>query len=319
MTSVGRRTARVQELAKVSDRISFLYVERCVVNRDSNAITSTTVHGTVHIPAAAVACLLLGPGTSVTHQAMVLLADSGTTAVWTGEGAVRYYAHGDSLTRSSRLLERQASAVSNQRTRLAVARAMYERRFPGEDVSGLSMEQLRGREGARVRASYREHSRRTGVPWNSRQFDPENFALGDTVNQALSAANHSLYGLIHAVVVALGCSPSLGFVHTGHQRSFVHDVADLYKAEMTIPLAFDIASELDEAEAAEVGSMTRRRFRDAQYDGKLLGRAAQDIKQLLAPDDPDVEDLLAGDVIMLWDDRVGQVAGGRSYDAEMPW
>jgi len=317
--TVGRRPTRVPELARVSDRISFLYVERCVVNRESNAVTATTVHGTVHIPASSIACLLLGPGTSVTHQAVVLLADSGTTAVWVGEGSVRYYAHGDSLTRSSRLLERQAAAVSNQRSRLAVARAMYEMRFPDEDVRGLTMEQLRGREGARVRSSYREHSRRTGVPWNSRLFDPEDFTVGDPVNQALSAANHSLYGIIHAVVVALGCSPSLGFIHTGHQRSFVHDIADLYKAELTVPLAFDVAAVIDDMEVAEIAAITRRQFRDVQHDGKLLARATHDIKQLLAPGDPEVEELLGGDVIILWDDRVGEVAGGVSYGVDLPW
>jgi CRISP-associated protein Cas1 len=126
---------------------------------------------------------------------------------------------------------------------LGVAREMYAMRFPDEDVSAMTMQQLRGREGARVRRVYRENAERTGVEWSKRNYDPEQWEAGDPVNQALSAANSALYGVVHAVVVALGCSPALGFIHTGHHRSFIYDIADLYKAELTIPIAFDVAAE----------------------------------------------------------------------------
>jgi CRISPR-associated protein Cas1 len=113
------------------------------------------------------------------------------------------------LTQSSRLLEIQAALVSQRRTRLRVAREMYAMRFPGEDTSGLTMQQLRGREGARVRRVYREHAQRTGVTWERRDYDTQDFADGTAINQALSAANTSLYGVVHAVIVALGCAPGL--------------------------------------------------------------------------------------------------------------
>ena len=148
MRSIGRRPTQSKELVRVADRISFLYLQRCVVNRDSNAITATDERGTVHVPAASIGVLLLGPGTTITHQAIVLMSDSGSTVVWVGERGVRYYAHGFSLSRSSRLLEAQAAAVSNTKTRIRTARAMYQMRFPDEDVSGLTMQQLRGRGGA---------------------------------------------------------------------------------------------------------------------------------------------------------------------------
>lgn len=312
MDGPARRSAKITELARIQDRISFLYLERCLVNRDSNAITATTERGTVHVPAAAIGCVLLGPGTTVTQQAMLLMADSGTSAVWVGERGVRYYAHGQPLGRNTKLLQAQAAAVSNPRSRLAVARAMYERRFPGEEVSGLTMQQLRGHEGARVRSLYREHSRRTGVSWRGRRYDAANFAAGDVVNQALSAANSALYGVVHAVIVGLGCAPGLGFVHTGHHRSFVYDVADLYKADLTIPLAFDVAAE----EPADVGSVTRRRFRDTQHDGQLLTRVVRDLQELLLP--TEAEPLEVGDVIYLWDDEVGKVSGGVNYE-DVPW
>lgn len=111
MAMQGRPAARPSELARVQDRISFVYLERCVVHRDANAITATDERGTVHIPSATLGALLLGPGTRVSHQAMVLLAESASTAVWVGENGVRYYAHGQSLARSARLLQAQAEAV----------------------------------------------------------------------------------------------------------------------------------------------------------------------------------------------------------------
>lgn len=159
-----------QELGRVGDRFSFVYVERCTVHRDANAITATDQEGVTHIPAAGLGCLLMGPGARITHAAMSLLGDCGASVVWVGENGVRYYAHGQPLAKSARLLQAQARLVSNTRTRLAVARAMYSHRFPGEDVSALTMQQLRGREGARVRRVYREHAERTGVIWGRRDY-----------------------------------------------------------------------------------------------------------------------------------------------------
>lgn len=312
----GIRPVRIGELVRAQDRLSFIYLERAVVHRDANAITATDERGVVHIPAATLGALLLGPGTRITHQAMMLLAESGSTAVWVGERGVRYYAHGRSLARSSRLLEAQAQAVSNQSTRLRVARTMYEMRFPGDDVSGLTMQQLRGREGARVRRIYREHAARTGIEWNRRDYNPNDFAAGDPVNQALSAATACLYGITHAVVVALGCAPGLGFVHTGHERSFVFDLADLYKAEFAIPVAFDVAAEGSD----DIPAATRRAVRDAVHAGGLLGRCCTDIHTLLLPDEPGAAEAWDADVVELWD-RKGNVAGGVSYDddEEVPW
>jgi CRISP-associated protein Cas1 len=315
----GPRPVPISHLTRAQDRLTFLYLEHCVVHRDANAITAEDVRGTVHIPAATLGALLLGPGTTVSQQAMVLLAESGSTAVWVGERGVRYYAHGRSLAQGSRLLEIQAALVSQRRTRLRVAREMYAMRFPGENTSGLTMQQLRGREGARVRRVYRDHAKLSGVEWSRRDYDPQNFDGGTAINQALSAANTSLYGVVHAVIVAIGCSPGLGFVHTGHARSFVYDVADLYKAEISIPIAFDIASR----EVFDIGSETRRAVRDHMRDGAFLETCVRDIKALLrpddaspeAPDDDDLADVMAeADVVMLWDDNGRTVAAGTSYD-----
>ena len=308
----GARPPSLPELVRAQDRLTFIYMERCAIHRDANAITATDERGTIHIPAATLGALLLGPGTTVTQQAMVLMAESGSTVVWVGEEGVRYYAHGRSLAHSSRLLEAQAALMTNQSSRLRVAREMYAMRFPGEDTSGLTMQQLRGREGARVRKAYREHSAAQSVPWTRRSYDVEAFEDGDPVNQALSAANTSLYGVVHSVIVALGCSPGLGFVHTGHVRSFVYDIADLYKVELTIPLAFELAAE----QPFDIAGEARRRLRDRFHGGAFLDRCVRDIRHLLFPDEADDQSELALDenVVRLWDGSKRTVAGGVNHD-----
>jgi CRISPR-associated protein Cas1 len=208
-------------------------------------------------------------------------------------------------------LEAQAALVTRRDSRLAVARKMYEMRFPGEDVSSLTMQQLRGREGARVRRAYREESKRTGVAWGGRDYRPDDFAASDPVNQALSAATTCLYGLAHAVIVALGCSPGLGFVHTGHERSFVYDIADLYKAELAIPVAFESAA----LDLADIGGHVRRQMRDRMVDARLLERCVRDVTWLLTGEESEAADDASewADVVMLWDGSGGAVAGGTSY------
>ena len=265
------------ELGRIEDRWSFVYFEHAVIHRSENAITATDSEGIVHVPAAVIACLMLGPGTRISNAAMALLGDCGVSVVWVGEKGVRYYAHGRSIAKSSRMIELQARLVSNTRSRLAVTRAMYSYRFPGEDVADLTMQQLRGREGARIRRVYRAFSQQTGVPWKRRDYKVDDYEASDPINQALTAANSCLYGVVQAVVVSLGCSPALGFVHSGTERSFIYDVADLYKAKISIPVAFQtVATKPD-----DVSSEVRRAMRDRMVENDLISTCARDIKALL--------------------------------------
>ena len=297
----------LQALPQIRDRMTFLYLEHCTLNRQDGAITVTEERGCVHVPAASISALLLGPGTRITHRGMELIGDSGVTVVWVGENGVRYYASGRPLTHRAGLLMRQAALVSNMRSHLSVARKMYQMRFPEDDVSGLTMQQLRGREGARVRRIYRQASEKWNIPWNGRQYDPEDYAAGDPVNQALSAGHACLYGLAHAVIAALGCSPGLGFVHVGHECSFVYDVADLYKAETTIPIAFEIAAQ----DAPDIGAAVRRRMRDEMMRLHLLERMTKDIQFLLNEEETPLE----ANVVRLWDES-GTVKNATSYGKE---
>ncbi|MFD8480498.1 type I-E CRISPR-associated endonuclease Cas1e [Kitasatospora sp. NPDC059673] len=306
MSTVSRRpVSSPRELARAADRVSFLYLERCTVHRDSNALTVESAEGTTHIPSATIGTLLLGPGTRITHQAMSVLGETGAAVVWVGEHGVRYYAAGRALSRSSALAEAQASHWANRRTRLDVARAMYRLRFPDEDPAGLTRKELLGREGTRMKECYRAHATRTGIRWRGRNYIPGDFTSGDAVNQAITAAAQAMYGVSHAVVTALGCSPALGFVHSGHELSFVLDIADLYKTEVGIPVAFDVAAESDE----DVGARTRRALRDRIHELRLQERIVADIHRLLRTG------TAAGDkdTVTLQSDHGQQVASGVNY------
>ena len=307
----GSPPPELGDLVRAEDRLSFAYFEHCVITREDNAIAVTRDTGTIRLPAANLGVLMLGPGTTVSHQAMVVIGDNGASVVWVGERGVRMYAFGRPLTHSAALLQRQAALVSNTRKRLAVARAMYQMRFLNEDVSSCTMQQLRGREGARIRQVYRHWSELSGVPWDKRTYDHEDFNAGNEINKALSAAHTCLYGIAHSVIVALGCSPGLGFVHVGHERSFVYDVADLYKAEISIPVAFKTAAKQPD----DIGSATRHAMRDAVYDLSLMRRIARDIPRLLgAPVSSSSDE--EGETLELWDEKVGAVPAGRSYADE---
>lgn len=314
MPTVGKRAALTpRHLTRTGERLSFIYLERCTVHRDANAnaITVEDADGTTHIPSATIATLLLGPGTRITHQAMSVLGETGAAVAWVGEHGVRYYAGGRALSRSAALVEAQATQWANLRSRLAVARAMYRLRFPDEDPDGLTRQQLLGREGDRVKACYRAQAARTGVRWQGRKYTPGDFGSGDPVNQGITAAAQCMYGIAHAVVTSLGCSPGLGFVHSGHELSFVLDIADLYKTEIGIPLAFDIAAEGPE----DVGPRTRRGLRDRISETGLLDRCVQDIKHLLLPGFQSAADDSVGDRdrVVLQSDRGHQVAAGVNY------
>lgn len=316
-SSMGaRRLSSPRELSRVGDRLSFVYLERCVVHRDAHAITAEDAEGTRHIPSATIGTLLLGPGTRITHQAMSVLGECGAGVVWVGEHGVRFYAGGRALTRSSALVEAQATAWANQRTRLAVARDMYRLRFPDEDPAGLTRHELLGHEGTRVKACYRKEAARTGVPWHGRHYTPGDFASGDAPNQAITAAAQCMYGIAHAVVAALGCAPGLGFVHSGHELSFVLDIADLYKTEIGIPVAFDAAAGGPE----DIGSRTRRALRDAVNRLGLMDRVVTDIKELLkAGGGIGGADEDSRDQVMLQSDRGAELSAGRNYDEGIIW
>ncbi len=306
----GIERPSIQALPQISDRLTFLYLEHCNLTREDSAILVRDEKGTVRIPAAAITVLLLGPGTTVTHRAVELIGDAGVGIVWVGEHGVRFYASGRPLTHRAHLLMKQAEFVSNKRLHLIVVRKMYQLRFPDEDVSNLTTQQLRGREGSRVRKIYRTAAKEWNITWNGREYDPDDFESGDLVNQALSAGHACLYGLAYSVIMALGCSAGLGFIHVGHERSFVYDIADLYKAEVTIPIAFEVASQAP----TDLPGVVRRKVRDKMASMKLLERMVKDIRYLLSDEGDEQPEV---DVTYLWDTKDGIISNGHNYGDEM--
>jgi CRISP-associated protein Cas1 len=303
-------------LARFDDRLSYLYVEHVAIDQCEKAIALHDQTGTTPVPVAALALLMLGPGTSITHAAVRALADNNCLVAWVGERGVRMYAHSTGGTRSAAAILRQAALVSDSGRRLAVVKRMYLRRFPGPMRAELTIQQLRGMEGIRVREAYAAASRETGVAWHGRQYDRGNWHATDDVNKALSCANSCLYGIVHAAILSAGYSPALGFIHTGKQLSFVYDIADLYKAELTIPLAFQAAAR----GAGPLEQQVRLACRDGFKSGRLLERILPDIAWVLdAPADPQAEALDADQARPgpLWDPaHPDGVTGGQSYGAD---
>ncbi|MGQ5708752.1 type I-E CRISPR-associated endonuclease Cas1e [Lactobacillus sp. PSON] len=303
--NIGADKPELNELGRVSDRITFIYVDHADIDKHNSAIEVHDSQGTVYIPVALVSVLMVGPGTTITHRAIELMGDSGLSVVWTGEWGVRQYAHGRALNHSSRFLERQAKLVSNERSRISVARKMYGIRFPNEDFSHLTMEQLRGKEGSRIRKVYQHESSKNNVKWSRREYKVDEFQSQTPINQALTVAHQALYGLCYSVVAALGISPGLGFIHTGHDLAFIYDFADLYKADYSIPIAFEVIAKYGKR---DIEQHTRLAMRDAFKDGKLLSKMVADLKYLF-----DINDDTKGELFGLWDNKKGLQKYGVQY------
>jgi CRISPR-associated protein Cas1 len=262
-------------LPRIADSLSFLYIDIARIVQDDTGVCAQvqSKRGTdqVYLPTAAVTCLLLGPGTSITARALSTLARHGTTVLCVGAGAVRCYSSTAPDSQSTHWLERQVHAWSDNDTRLQVAVRMYEQRFGETTRPGTTLAQLRGLEGQRMKALYKTLAETHHIRRFRRNYDRSTWDNQDPVNLALSAASTCLYGVTHAALTALGCSPALGFIHTGTQHAFVYDVADLYKARITVPLAFSLHN------STTPERDTRRRLRDQFRLLKLLPRIVTDV------------------------------------------
>ena len=267
----------LHELPKLRDSLSYLYVEHGRIEQKYKAVELLDEEGRTMIPAAALTVLMLGPGTSITHAAVRALADNGCLIVWCGEDGTRCYAQGGGETRKAYHLLRQAELASDPEQRLQVVLRMYALRFGDQLDESLTLPQIRGLEGVRVREAYADASRQYGVEWKGRRYDRKSWGRGDPINRSLSAANALLNGLCHAAIVSGGYSPALGFIHTGKQLSFVYDIADLYKVGVTIPVAFQVVGESSE----QVEPRVREACRDAFREHRLLSRILPDIDWLL--------------------------------------
>jgi CRISPR-associated protein Cas1 len=297
--------ARLRTLPKARDCISFLYFEHCRIEQEDQAISIFKEKSKFFVPCAAVSTLLLGPGTSITHAAIKTLADNACNVQWVGEELMRFYAHGRSGAGNAKRLIHQATLWADSIQRLAVVRRMYTFRFDETLSEDLSLQQIRGLEGVRVRTMYQRWSQQTGVAWQGRNYKQEDWNAADPINQALSIANTCLYAVCQAALHSVGYSPALGFIHTGKPLSFVYDIADMYKAETTVPAAFEAVSET----YFDLDQKVRRKCRKKFSDYRLMHRIVQDIDQVLGFGDEDDPE----SICFLWDDVLESVEGGKNW------
>lgn len=306
----------VAMLPRVADSLSFLYLENVRVTQDDTGVCATVADTDgatqrVSLPVAAISCLLLGTGTSATQPAMATCARHNTTVLWTGAGGVRLYSGAQPSDLTTTWIEHQARAWADDNHRLAVAARMYEKRFGMPVPDGTSLQRLRGLEGQRMKSLYRSLADRHKIRGFRRNYDPHHWDQQNPVNQALSAANTALYGTVHSAVLALGCSPALGFIHSGKQHSFVYDIADLYKADHTIPLAFSLYKSMQPDRDARV------RLRQDFHLYRLLPRIVADIQGLLDPSSAADEAPEEVELVHLWDPELGPVEAGVNHTGEL--
>lgn len=266
----------------IKDRASIAYVEKGRLDVKDGAFVVVDKNGVrTHIPVGGLACLMLEPGARVSHAAVALASKVGCLLVWIGEAGVRLYATGQpGGARADRLL-RQAQLALDERTRLQVVRNMYAYRFDEPAPSRRSIDQLRGIEGARVREMYKVLAQRHGVAWHGRRYDPSDWASADIPNRCLSAANAALYGVTEAAVLAAGYAPAIGFIHSGKPLSFVYDIADLFKFETVVPVAFKIAASSPREPERAVRLACRESFRET----RILEKIIPTIDEVLAVED----------------------------------
>ncbi len=263
----------------LKERHSILFLQYGLIDVKDGSFVLIDKNGVrVHIPVGGIACLMLEPGIRISHAAVGLAAEVGCLLVWVGEGGVRLYSSGQpGGARSDKLLY-QAKLALDDSLRIKVVRSMYAFRFGEEPPQRRSIQQMRGIEGARVRKIYKEMANRYGVQWSGRNYDYSNWDNSDIVNKCLSAANHCLYGICEAGILAAGYAPAIGFIHTGKPLSFVYDIADLFKFQTVVPIAFKVASQKPHDPAKAVRTYCRNSFRE----NKILKQIIPTIEEVLS-------------------------------------
>ena len=282
------------------------------IDKDADGLYVHDLEGRTPIPIDQLGFLMLGPGTSITHAAVNALAKNNCLIAWVGQQGVRLYAHSTGGTYSSKRIIQQARLASIEDLRISVAKRMYQFRFDNPLPISITLEQIRGMEGRRVRDAYQHASKEYNVEWKGRNYDQGNWYKADPINRALSAANACLYGLCHAAIISAGFSPAIGFIHSGKMLSFVYDIADLFKTDLVFPIAFQVTSEAPQQIEREV----RLACRDEFYKSKLMKKIIPSIGEVLGVSDilGESPDELEGKIVTLADRTEDRGFSGESND-----
>ncbi|MBV5329024.1 MAG: type I-E CRISPR-associated endonuclease Cas1 [Chlorobium sp.] len=265
----------------IENKYPFVYLERGRLEIDDSSVKWIDCDANVvRLPIATVNCLLLGPGTSVTHEAIKVLAAANCMVCWVGEDSMLFYAVGQTPTADTRNFRRQMLLAADEKKAVEVARRMFARRFPGAELADKTLQEMMGMEGYRVRNVYAQKAEQYQVGWKGRKFVPGKFEISDLTNQILSATNAALYGILAGAVYSMGYSPHIGFIHSGSPLPFIYDLADLYKEHLCIDLAFSLTLKM-------AGRYNKHKAAEA-----FLGRVIE--IDLLACIGNDIEEILGG-------------------------
>ena len=301
----------LQELPRLSDSISYIYVEHAIIEQDNFSIKIINTDGEIPLPCASLTVLFLGPGTSITHAAIKSLAKHGCLVIWCGEKITKFYSAGLGETQSSKNLLHQAKCYSDKTTHLEIVKRMYKCRFNGINTENMTLQQLRGLEGARVRATYKQLSKIFGVKWKGRNYKlnhKENEDV-DEINKAISITNNLLYGVVQGILTTLGYSTGIGFIHTGRMLSFVYDIADIYKFETFVVAAFEVVGKVKYDELSFQKEL-RKAFRKYLKTQDTVKKMIKDLEYIF---DVKIEEGQDADS-MLWDNEE-EIQGGKNYDS----
>lgn len=274
----------------IKDRNAMIFIGMGQIDVKDGAFVVIDKNGErMHIPVGSVVCIMLEPGTRVSHAAVKLAAVTGTLLIWVGEAGVRLYSVGQpGGARSDRLLY-QAKLALDENLRLKIVRKMFEMRFGEPAPERRSVDQLRGIEGVRVRKIYQVLAKQYNIEWHGRRYDPKDWNKGDIINQCISAATSCLYGVTEAAILAAGYAPAIGFIHSGKPLSFVYDIADILKFETVVPLAFKIASSKTYTPDKDVRIACRELFRTDKVLKKLIPMIEEVLAagEILPPEPPE--------------------------------
>lgn len=266
-------------LPQVKDKYPFIYLERGRLEIDDSSVKWVdSEKNVVRLPIATLNCLLLGPGTSITHEAVKVIAQSNCSLCWVGEDSLLFYASGQTPVADTRNMREQMKLSADPKKALEVARRMFAKRFPEAELKNKSLKEMTGMEGYRVRALYEQKGQQYGVGWKGRNYTPGKFELGDITNRVLTSSNAALYSILSSAVHSMGFSPHIGFIHSGSPLPFVYDLADLYKEYLCIDLAFALTLEM-------AGDYNKHKvsaaFRQRVIETDLLGKIGSDIEMVL--------------------------------------
>ncbi len=287
---------------RLEDRVSFAYLERANIVQDRTGVVALgqidgkSIRRSIQIPVGGIAVLSLGPGTTISHSAMTSCTRAGATVVFSGAGGAVSYSHATPLTASAKWAIAQARLISNERHQRQAALVLYKKQFGIESMRGGTIRQMRGLEGRTMRNRYQELARKYGVTGFRRDVKSD-----DAVNASLNVINSILYGCAAAACAAISVNPALGVIHRGDARSLLFDLADLYKASVTLPISFAASQKENPVEEA------RGQLRTAIYKERMLEGMLEALMEVLTPHLPSRDD------DRLIDDAGDEVEGHRQY------